>query len=342
MDGLAIGTSVRAGRTAATAASLLAVSTVILFASVPRGGRFLLVMAVIVIGGLLFGQAERGSRVAEVLGRGVVRGIGGGAVVLGCYLAGPLLVDMAGKSDSPPSTGQLVLLTFLPPLVALIMLAARRSHAAAVGVGLVVPTVGLLMLVLGKIGPATTSLSLLALAIVAAVVAVSAKTLLGVTATALGATAAAGAVGTGVLPLTAVTGSAAANVATVSLSPGMRVLIAGAGLLLAALFGLVAWLRRDAAGAVVAGSALVIPPIAVYDPEAAMPVVGFLIVPVLALVAVGAALWLPAARAFADRVAGALRPGGATTKPALVAVGGLALLAFAAEPLPLLGLGERA
>ncbi|WP_054050015.1 hypothetical protein [Alloactinosynnema sp. L-07] len=342
MNDFEVGASVRAGRLAAAAAVLLALSTVILFASVPRGGRFVLVLAVIVVGGILFGSADRhGGRLAEVLGRGVVRGIGGGAVFLGCYLAGPLLVDMAARSESPPSPSQLILLTFLPPLVALTMLAAKRSRAASVGVGMVVSTVVLMLLVLGGVGPATTALSLLSLSIVAAVVAVSSTSALSVTASAAGAMAATAAVGAGVLPLAAFTGNDAVDIATAAYNPGMRVLIATAGLLLAALFGAVAWLRRDAAGGVIAGSALIIPPVAVFDPVASTPVAGFLVVPVLAGAVVVAGLTLPAARALADRVAGALRPGGATSARALLAAGGLAVLVFAAEPLPLLGFGKR-
>ncbi|WP_436501382.1 hypothetical protein [Actinokineospora sp. HUAS TT18] len=336
MDGFEVGTSVRAGRIAVVAAVLVALSTVILFASVPRGGRFVLVLAVIVVGGVLFGSADRyGGRLAEVLGRGLVRGIGGGAVFLGCYLSGPLLVNLAARSDAPPSPSQVVLLTFLPPLVALTLLAAKGSRAAAAGFGVVVPTVVAMMLALAEIGPATTALSLLALGIVCAVVAVSSESLPGMTAAAAGPVATAAAIGSGVMPLTALTGP----IATPALGSGMQILVTGSGLTLAALFGVLAVLRRDAAGGVLAGSALLVP-VAIYEPEAApMPAAGFVAVPVLLALAVGLALWRPD---LAGRVAGWLRPGGATTPAAVAAVGGLALLVFAAQAVPVLGLGLQA
>ncbi|MGQ0841673.1 hypothetical protein [Actinokineospora sp.] len=348
--------AVGASRLAAAAAVVLGVAVIAGFNAVPNtGARFALLLVVIGLGVATFAVAARPyGRYADAIGARVLRGIGGAAVLLGAYLTGPLLVATATPerfgSDPAPSPTTLVVLTYLPPALALVWLAVKDIRAGVVGLGLVVPTVALTVLVLAEVGPLTVTLAMLALAIAGAVVAAagtagSAWSVLG---TVTGALSASAAVGTGVQPLGSLT--AADLVRTESagtLGTGMQVVVIVAGLGIAGLLALLAVLRRDATGGVLAAAALMVPPVAFLlatldpNPDLDAPRLALAAVPVLAAVGAVLALRVPSLRRRADGLARRLRPGGATSAQALAAVAGLATVAFAAQAVPVLGWDDR-
>ncbi|MGH3861897.1 hypothetical protein, partial [Actinokineospora sp.] len=144
------------------------------------------------------------------------------------------------------------------------------------------------------------------------------------------------AVGGGTTPLGTLTGPPVVDAVP---EQAMRALVIVAGLTLMALFGALAMLRRDTAGGVLVGLALVVPvPMLVHDHlvpgqlDSASIAMGA--VPLAVAIAVACAVTLPSARLIAGRLAGWLRPGGATTVPALLSVAGVTAVVFAAQPLP--------
>ncbi|MBC6450732.1 hypothetical protein [Actinokineospora xionganensis] len=329
-----VGTNKLAARLTVTAALLLGISTIVLFTALPGpGGRFALLAVVIVLGVAVFAAGSRAfGRFAYAVGPAVCRGIGGGAIVLGAYLSGPLLVHVVGETSLVVS----VLLTFLPAFLALVALALKGADAGVVGAAAVVPTVLVLLLAAGEAGPGTTALSLLALAVVAAVIAVPAPSSWSTAGISAGSIAAAAAIGGGATPLGAVTGPSVVDAVP---EPAMRVLVIVAGLALIALFGALAMLRRDTAGGVLVALALASPvPMLVHDQMVPGHVdsasIAMAAVPLAVVIAVACAVTLDAARQFAGRLAGWLRPGGSTTVPALLSVAGLTAVVFAAQPLP--------
>lgn len=331
-----VGTNQLAARLTVTAALLLGISTIVLFTAIPgRAGRFALLAVVILFGVAVFTAGSRAfGRFSYTVGPAVCRGVGGGAIVLGAYLSGPLLVHVFGETSLVVS----VLLTFLPAFLALLVLAVKGVHAGVVGAAVVVPTALVLLLAATGAGPGTTALSLLALAVVAAVVAVPAPSSWSTAGISAGATAAAAAVGGGATPLGALTGPPVVDAVP---APGMRALVIVAGLGLMALFGALAMLRRDTAGGVLVGLALVVPvPMLVAGPVDSASV-AMAAVPLAVVIAVACAVTLDPARLVAGRLAGWLRPGGSTTVPALLSVAGVTAVVFAAQPLPSLVADHR-
>lgn len=329
-----VGTNQLAARLTVTAALLLGISTIVLFTAIPsRAGRFALLAVVILFGVAVVVAGSRAfGRFSYAVGPAVCRGVGGGAIVLGAYLTGPLLVDVVGETSLTTS----VLLTFLPAFLALLVLALKGVGAGVVGAAVVVPTVLALLLATGEAGPGTTALSLLALSVAAAVVAVPTPSSWSTAGISAGATAAAAAVGGGATPLGALVGPPVFDAVP---EPAMRALVIVAGLALMALFGALAMLRRDTAGGVFVGLALVAPvPMFVHDDMVAGQVdsasIALAAVPLAVAIAVACAVTVSPARQLAGRVAGWLRPGGSTTVPALLSVAGVTAVVFAAQPLP--------
>ncbi|SDI86024.1 hypothetical protein SAMN05192558_102402 [Actinokineospora alba] len=329
-----VGTNQLAARLTVTAALLLGISTIVLFTAIPgRAGRFALLAVVIVLGVAVFAAGSRAfGRFSYTVGPTVCRGVGGGAIVLGAYLSGPLLVDAVGETSLTTS----VLLTFLPAFLALLVLALKGVGAGVVGAAVVAPTVLVLLLAANGAGPGTTALCLLALAVAAAVVAVPAPSSWSTAGISAGAIAAAAAVGGGATPLGALTGPPVFDAMP---EPGMRALVIVAGLVLLALFGALAMLRRDTAGGVFVGLALVAPvPMLVHDQMVSgrldSAAIAMAVVPLAVAIAVACAVTVGSARQLAGRLAGWLRPSGSTTVPALLSVAGVTAVVFAAQPLP--------
>lgn len=336
-----VGTNQLAARLAVTAALLLGISTIVLFTALPGpGGRFALLAVVIALGVAVFAAGSRAfGRFAYAVSPAVCRGIGGGAIVLGAYLSGPLLVHVVGEASLVVS----VLLTFLPAFVALLALSLRGMAVGVVGAAAVVPTVLVLLLAAGEAGPGTTALSLLALSVVAAVIAVPAPSSWSTAGISAGSIAAAAAVGGGATPMGAVTGPPVFDAVP---EPAMRALVIVAGLALIALFGALAMLRRDTAGGVLVGLALAAPvPVLVHDQMVSGQIdsasLAMAAVPLAVAIAVACAVTLNPARQIAGRLAGWLRPGGSTTVPALLSVAGVTAVVFAAQALPALVADHR-
>ncbi len=343
------GTSALAARSAPVAALVGGVAALLVYNALPNTGlRFLLLLAVFVAGAAALRAAGRPfSRVADAVGFALLRGLGEAVLFLGAYLTSPLLVTLASPDRFDPGPGPsastLVVLTYLAPTVGLLWLAAKGIRAGAVGLGLVVPSAVLTLLVLGGVGPLTVALVLLGIGIAGAAAAVASSSGAGTVGAAAAAISVAGAIGTGVAPLDALTGPDRGGTPVGGLDGGMQVVVVVVGLAIAALVGLVSVLRRDGATGVLAAAALVVPPTGLLVRTttnggsttglgwvlAAVP----LVIAVVALLAVA----LPPARRLADRVVGWLRPGGATTVGAMVAVAGLAFVGFTTQALPLLG-----
>ncbi len=115
------------------------------------------------------------------------------------------------------------------------------------------------------------------------------------------------------------------------------------GLVLSIVLALTAALRRDLVAGVAAGLSLITSPAtASYSLTDEAGAGGLTIIPILVIVLVGAVLAasIPGVGAVADRVAERLRPGGATSPPAMFAVVGMALVALAVMRLPAMNLGE--
>ncbi|MGH3860256.1 hypothetical protein, partial [Actinokineospora sp.] len=183
-----VGTNQLAARLTVAAALLLGVSTVVLFAAIPGPtGRFALLAVVVMSGVAVFAAGSRAfGRFSYAVGPAVCRGVGGGAIVLGAYLTGPLVVHVVGETSLTVS----VLLTFLPAFLALLVLAMKGVRAGVVGAAIVVPTVLVLLPAATGAGPGLTALSLLALSVLAAVVAVPAPSSWSTAGISAGATAA--------------------------------------------------------------------------------------------------------------------------------------------------------
>ncbi|WP_018682047.1 hypothetical protein [Actinokineospora enzanensis] len=291
--------------------------------------RLLLVAAVIFFGAAVWRTPRLDATTA--------RGLGAGAVFLGAYLTGPVLVAATTK----PSAAVVVVLTYLPPFLALLVFAALGMGVGAAGVGVVVPSVLVTLLVVAGAGPGTIAGLLLVVAVPAAVVAVWAPPLWARPSAATGVLAATAVVGVGVLPLSAVAGSDDDSWRWSGQLDGWGVVLVIAGMLVVAVLGLVAVLRRDGAVGVLAGSALVVAPLPATMLDLPISGVGALwVVPVAALVVAGVGLALPAVRGVLGRVAGWLRPGGGTSVAAVTAVAGVAAVTIVTEVLPTLDLSR--
>ncbi|GAA3055679.1 hypothetical protein [Actinokineospora globicatena] len=314
---------------------LLGLACVSVFAAVPTGLRYLELAVVIVIGLVVFGS----ERIADVAGAHVARGVGASVVLLGAYLLGPLLVASTTprrfSSAAPPSPTAVVVMTFLPVLVFLLGFAARGTRAAGVGVGIVVPTAVVAVLAVSGVDQPALVLTTLGMALVALVVVVrvapdSSWSTVGITAGGIAATAT---VGTGLMPLGFVSGSS--GLARV-LPVGVQATAIVAGLAVATVFGVIAVLRRDAAGGLVVGGAVAAPPLVLYSQPVSDGIdVVLASVPVVVVVVAVAGILLPPVLRAASRAAGWLRPGGGTTRGALAAVAGTAAVAFTTQALPL-------
>ncbi|WP_092776559.1 hypothetical protein [Actinokineospora terrae] len=324
-----------------TTGVLLGVACVAVFAAVPPVPRYLVLAVAIAIG---FGVLRSG-RIAATAGAEVARGVGTSLVLLGAYLLGPVLVSSAKPDQSdtgatPLSPMVVVVLTFLPVLAFLLNFAAQGMRAAVVGVGIVVPTAIVTAMVAAEASRLAVALTMLVLALLAVGVVVrsgpdSPWSTVGITAGALAATAA---VGTGLMPLGLITGSGLGRGANRHLPPGVLIVTLVAGLGLAALFGVIAMLRRDAAGGLVVGCAVAVPPLAllIRPPRGGVEVVLALVPAAVVVLAVLGILLRPALAA-ASWLAGWLRPGGGTTPGALAAVAGTAAVSFTTQALPVLG-----
>ncbi|PPK64391.1 hypothetical protein V5P93_001787 [Actinokineospora auranticolor] len=341
MDDSERGTSVVAARLAVVAAGVLGVGAVTLYNRLSGPGeRLVLLIAVIAVGAAVW----RSPRMAVAVGSRLSAGIGAGAVYVGAQLLGPVLVVSAlERGQRGPSVWVVVVLIYLPVLVALVALAVARRVAGVVGLAVLLPTLALMLLVVGEVSQLTITLTMLGIALVGLAVALRApdessrdRYRFGAT---LGAVAAAGVVGSGVLPFSAITDpdSALRVFKGAALDNGPRVAAVVVGLLIAVVLAVLAVLRRDVMSGVVAAAPLLVPQVELLSgrgsDETLVVVAVFPVV--VAVVALAGAL-LPAARAVADRVAGWLRPGGATSRPALVAVAVAALLSFTTSALPVL------
>ncbi|GLZ41496.1 hypothetical protein [Actinokineospora sp. NBRC 105648] len=338
------GTSPVAARLAVSSAVLLGVAAVLVYAALPNTiTRVVLLLFVLVLAGGVLGS----DKVADAVGQPVARGIGVGGVLLGTYLTGPVLLSMAMPSrygDKPPSAVVLVVLAFLALTVALLTFAAKGFGAGAIGLGFALPSLVVALLGNAKLAPLALAVTMLVAAVGGLVLGLRAEPggALSRFGLAAGAIAAAAAAGIGFAPLNALSGGSLAgavpdSTAAMAPQPGARIAFLVLGLLVAVLVGLVAVLRRDGAvGLLVLGS-LVLPPVALYrfDPTPeSQP--SLLVVPGLVFVAALIAAAVAPVRELAGRLAGGLRPGGATTVNALLAVAGLAVAGLATQALPLL------
>ncbi|WP_147460152.1 hypothetical protein [Actinokineospora cianjurensis] len=320
---------------------LLGAACVSVFVAVPPVPRYLVLAVAIAIG---FGVL-RSERITATAGAEVARGVGTSLVLLGAYLLGPLLVSSARSEQFDPGATRLspvvvVALTFLPVLAFLLNFAAQGMRAAVVGVGIVVPTAIVTAMVATEASRLAVVLTMLGLALLAVGVVVrsgpgSPWSTVGITAGALAATAA---VGTGLMPLGLITGSGFGRGATRHLPPGVLIVTLVAGLGLAALFGVIAILRRDAAGGLVVGCAIAVPPLALLiRPPSGGVQLALALIPAAVVVLAVLGILLGPALAAASRLAGWLRPGGGTTPGALAAVAGTAAVSFTTHALPVLG-----
>lgn len=235
--------------------------------------KLVLAIALIVAGAVLAGRAAAlHSHAATVLGRPVLRGIGGSAVVLGGYLTGATLLAMSisqptlsDPDGSVPSPVVAVLLLYGVPLLALLsVLRGRPVWAVGAAAGTVVLVASLLAAAEAPI--TTILLTMLAIAVVSAIVVLAVRTDATWTGlvTVAGAMAASFAFGAGVSPFgslgaaqSQLSGTAAQGEETIPVVVSAAALAATV-LAAATLLG-VSTARRDVAGGVIAGSVFLVP-----------------------------------------------------------------------------------
>ena len=295
-------------------AGAVAVSSV-LTADWPR----VLLAVVLVLAGWWVTRLAHGPAGAA-LGRPVLRGIGTSFGVLGAYLGGLALLTMTLSATGPPSTIAVILLMYGVPALALLAVAATGLRAWTAGAGAVLPMVAVLLLFEAGVGAGQVSVTMLAVAVVLAVVVVRSpvRSALGDLASAAAAMATSFAFGAGASPFGSLgatqTAGRAPQVTGGELSGVALGVVAGGALLVASVLVIMAVLRHDLAGGFLAASVFVMPPVmmsAVLDPTGAWPtevVVAVTAVPALAAVVALLAIRVRAVRQALVRIPAALRP----------------------------------
>jgi hypothetical protein len=290
--------------------------------------------------------------VTRALGHRTLRGIGTSLAVLGAYLAGLAALAMAvsgGLLDDADS-GSVFLVVFLvygTPALALLVLAATGMRAWTAGAGAVSTMLVVLVMNAANASVAAVSITMLVAAVALALVVLRApaESAWGNVAAAAGAMAAGYAFGAGTSPFGTL-GAGQAGTQTVDPNPAgaLDVTVGGVVLALAlivtAVLVLVAVVRRDVAGGILAGSVVTIVP-AFAGPTSMILTarwVGVGVVAlVVALVVVTAlvAARLPAVRAGFTRLIAAARSAGAPAAAACGAVIAVALVVLVVQTLPL-------
>lgn len=231
----------------------------VLSSAAPR----VLVAVVLVVAGWAVARLANDlyGRLPVALGDRVLRGIGTSFVVLGAYLLGLALLTAA----VPESPAAVVLLVYGVPALALLAMSTVGMRAWASGAGAILPMLAVLLLVAYDAGAAVVSVSMVVVAAVLAVVVVRspAESTLGDLASAASAMAASFAFGAGTSPFgslgTTQTGGAAGT--GEGLTGGAQAAVAGGALLVATVVLVLAVLRWDLAGGVLAGSVFTMPPV---------------------------------------------------------------------------------
>lgn len=295
---------------------------------------WLVAVLVLLVGLAVFFAARRPSP----FGTPVVRGIGSGLIVLGVYLfASALMVWVAVGSNAERVL--LVLVLYVPPALAALLLAATGMRVWTGAAGILVVAVAATvagMIVGNQLTMAIPMLVVAVLLTVAAVVAPAGASwgdLVG--AAAATATTYAAGIGfslVGALVLQQVPGWNAAEL--VLPATFVQVVCTFGAVLLATVLILVATARRDPATGLVAASVVVLPTsVVLLSFDTWRPYVW---VPLVVLVVALVGLRVPAVRAALAAVPSALRerrPSGATTAAACAVVAGAALVVFAVRGL---------
>jgi hypothetical protein len=273
--------------------------------------------------------------VTEALGHRTLRGIGGSLVVLGAHLA-----SLAALVIVAPDSSVLlaVLLVYGIPALALLALASTGTRAWAAGVGAVGTMLVVLVLLAANVSVAAVAV-VVALVFTVVVVRAPAESVWGDVSAAAGAMAAGYAVGTSPFG-TIGAGQAGRRVVdadqTGALTGAAGGVVLALGLLVTAVLLLVAVLRRDVAGGIIAGSVFTtIPffagPASMVGTARWVGLGTALLVMVVALVAAR----VPDLRARLTKLITAARSAGAPAAAACGAVIAIALVVFVVQTLPL-------
>lgn len=291
---------------------------------------------------------DRDHPMTRALGHWTVRGIGGSLVVLGAYLAGLAALILAASDDllDEPDGGSVLLVVLMVygiPAFALLVLARTGTRAWTAGAGAISTMVVVLVMLAASASVAAVSITMLVAALLLAVVVVRApvESAWGTVAAAAGAMAAGYAAGAGTAPFGTV-GAGQAGTEVVEADPSAALDGAAGGVVLAlallvsAVLVLVAVLRRDVAGGILAGSVFTTIPF-FAGPTGLIETARWAGVGVAAFVVVAAlvAARLPNVRARLTGLITAARSAGAPAAAACGAVIAIALVVFVVQTLPL-------
>lgn len=310
----------------------------------------LLVAAVLVVAGWAIYQrgTNREHPVTRALGHWTLRGIGGSLAVLGAYLTGLAALTMAasgGLFDDAESGVVLVvvLLVYGIPALALLVLATTGTRAWTAGAGAIGTMLVVLVMLAANASAAAVSITMLVAAIVLAVVVLRApaESVWGNVAAAAGAMAAGYAFGAGTSPFGTV-GAGQAGTRVVDANPAgaldgaVGAVVLALALIVTAVLVLVAVLRRDVAGGILAGSVFTTIPF-FAGPSTMIGTTRWVGVGVVALVVVAAlvAARLPGMRVRLTALIAAARSAGAPAAAACGAVIAVALVVFVVQTVPL-------
>lgn len=326
-------------------AMLLGAGALMLFAwSSQNWARALIVLALFAIGIAVNGnRTDYGNdRFSQALGQDVKAGIGASATFVGAYLLGPLVLSF---DNSQPKPVVILLLIFGFPLLALLRFVSRDMVAGAIGVAVLVPVLGAVLLAQAGVGAATVALIalLVSIALFVLVIVLPKTWELAQPVSAFGAMAASFAVGAGTSSVGTLTVQQADN-AVPALPPAPQAIVLVFGLLVAVGYLIVALARHHAASGLIAGSVLAVPPTSLligyaygtHDLTGALAVL--VAVPVVAAVVAAVALYVPAARrllrqALPPHLRAARPVVGTTTLRAVIGVA----LAVVTQVVPLIG-----
>lgn len=311
--------------------------------------RLLLAVVLVAVGWAIHQRGTaREHPVTRALGHWTLRGIGGSLAVLGAYLTGLAVLTMAasgGLFDDPGSGTVLVvvLLVYGVPALALLVLATTGTRAWTAGAGAITAMLVVLVMIAANASVAAVSITMLvvAIALMVVVLRAPAESVWGNVAAAAGAMAAGYALGAGTSPFGTV-GAGQAGTQVVDSSPAGALDGAVGGVVLAlalvvtAVLVLVAVLRRDVAGGILAGSVFTTIPF-FAGPNSMIVTARWVGVALVALVVVAALLAarLPDVRARCTGLIAAARSAGAPAAAACGAVIAVALVVLVVQTLQL-------
>jgi hypothetical protein len=232
------------------------------------------IAVVLVLGGWLVSRPGRDPEhpASLAIGVHVLRGVGTAYIVLGAYLGGLALLTAAipdgpvfpGESVGPSPT-VVVLMVYGVPTLALLAVATTGIRAWTAGAGAALPMITVLLMAGAGASTAAVAISMLVVGVVLAVVVIRTRGRWADLAAAAAAMATSFAFGAGSSPFgtlgtTQLAGTPETGPSGQIPAGALTAVLAGA-LLVASVLVLVAVLRRDLAGGVLAGAILAMPPV---------------------------------------------------------------------------------